>query len=140
MTAIGLAARDLFLPVVGAHQTLTVEALSQAKNLPVELLKRYGVTQDGRAVRIPYRQQDGTPARTRIRIALSGKSGSIWSKGERAPIVPYGIDHQLAAARKAGYLLIVEGKSDSWACWNHEFPAVGIPGASMAAAAIKLLG
>ena len=34
-------------------------------------------------------------------------------------------------ARKAGYLVLVEGESDCWTLWYQGFPALGIPGAEM---------
>ena len=66
----------------------------------------------------------------RIRTALVAKEGSRWSKGE-GTIVPYGLG-RLEEARKAGYLVLVEGESDCWTLWYHGFPALGLPGAEMA--------
>jgi putative DNA primase/helicase len=34
-------------------------------------------------------------------------------------------------ARKAGYLVLVEGESDCWTLWYHHFPALGLPGVEM---------
>ena len=31
----------------------------------------------------------------------------------------------------ANQIILVEGESDSWTLWFHEFPALGIPGAEM---------
>jgi hypothetical protein len=45
--------------------------------------------------------------------------------------VAYGLE-RLEAARKAGYLILVEGESDCWTLWYHQFPALGLPGADMA--------
>ena len=44
--------------------------------------------------------------------------------------VPYGLD-RLDQARGVGYVVLVEGESDSWTLWYHGFPALGIPGADM---------
>ena len=38
---------------------------------------------------------------------------------------------RLKDARKAGYLVLVEGESDCWTLWYQGFPALGIPGAEM---------
>ena len=82
-------------------------------------------------LQIPYHLPDGTLApRYRIRTALVAKEGSRWSKGE-GTIVPYGLG-RLEEARKAGYLVLVEGESDCWTLWYHGFPALGLPGAEMA--------
>ena len=82
-------------------------------------------------LQIPYHLPDGTLAsRYRIRTALVAKEGSHWSQGE-GTIVPYGLE-RLEEARKAGYLVLVEGESDCWTLWYQGFPALGLPGAEMA--------
>jgi hypothetical protein len=81
-------------------------------------------------VQIPYHLADGQPApRYRIRTALVAKEGSRWNSGE-GNIVPYGLE-RLKDARKAGYLVLVEGESDCWTLWYQGFPTLGIPGAEM---------
>ena len=46
-------------------------------------------------------------------------------------IVPYGL-WRLEEARKAGFLVLVEGESDSWTLWFHHLSCLGLPGADMA--------
>jgi predicted Zn-ribbon and HTH transcriptional regulator len=80
---------------------------------------------------IPYHLADGSPApRSRLRTALIAGVGSRWSKG-KGKLVPYGLE-RLSDARKAGYLVLVEGESDCWTLWYQGFPALGLPGAEMA--------
>ncbi len=87
-----------------------------------------GKTYQGKGVVIPYFTEDGKPyERTRLRTALIAKEGSRWNDGD-APLIPYGLNG-LEDARKARYLIIVEGESDVWTLWHHKFPALGIPGA-----------
>jgi hypothetical protein len=119
----------------GANRTknhaalVTVEALARDKFLPVEFLRSLGLKDTDRGVEIPYFFEDGaTAARRRIRTALRAGDGSYWETNARA-IVPYGLQ-RLAKARAAGFLVIVEGESDSLTLWHHGFPCVGIPGAS----------
>src|SRR2546430_6741151 len=109
---------------------ITVD-LAWDKRLPWQFLFQLGVMdQPGGGVQIPYHLPDGTPAaRHRIRTALVAREGSRWSKGE-GKIVPYGLE-RLEEARKAGYLVIVEGESDCWTLWYHRFPALGLPGAAL---------
>jgi hypothetical protein len=116
----------------GAHQkALTLLDLSLEKQLPWKFLFHLGVmdhTSGG--VQIPYHLADGQEApRYRIRTALVAKEGSRWNSGEGS-IVPYGLE-RLEDARKAGYLVLVEGESDCWTLWYQDFPALGIPGAEM---------
>lgn len=84
-----------------------------------------------REVIIPYRHRDGSHARARRRMKVSGTPKHCWagtkSDGE---IIAYGLD-QLEKAREAGYIILVEGETDCWALWLHEFPALGVPGASV---------
>ena len=142
--AMGLTITDLFpedtpapdgqaTPSVKTrHPTLTLVDLALEKQLPWKFLFSLGVMEHpSGGLQIPYHLSDGTLApRHRIRTALVAKEGSRWSKGE-GTIVPYGLS-RLAEARKAGYLVLVEGESDCWTLWYQGFPALGLPGAEMA--------
>ena len=114
------------------HSTLTLVDLAMEKQLPWKFLFSLGVMEHpSGGLQIPYHLPDGTQApRHRIRTALVAKEGSRWSKGE-GTIVPYGLD-RLEEARKAGFLVLVEGESDCWTLWYHGIPALGLPGAEMA--------
>ncbi len=48
---------------------------------------------------------------------------------KRGQASPYGLG-LLGEARKAGYVVLVEGESDCHTLWYYEIPALGIPGAS----------
>jgi hypothetical protein len=113
------------------HKALTLLDLALEKQLPWQFLFHLGVMEhDSGGVQIPYHLADGRPApRSRIRTALIAKEGSRWSAGE-GKIVPYGLE-RLEDARKASYLVLVEGESDCWTLWYQGFPALGLPGAEM---------
>jgi hypothetical protein len=139
VASIGLSMRDLFAKTHTQSRItsnrkrpiITVEELAQHKSLPAEFLARLGLENCGRGVLIPYHLADGSLApRKRVRSALSAKDGSYWMRA-KGPIVPYGLD-RLADARRQGFLIILEGESDCWTLWHHGFPALGLPGASMA--------
>jgi len=137
--AMGMALVDLFpstLPPSGSQakeaqrHPLSLLELARDKGLPWQYLFTLGITEDKGGLRIPYHLPDGTSAaRHRIRTALVAREGSRWSKG-KGEIVAYGLE-RLEAARKAGYLILVEGESDCWTLWYHQFPALGLPGADM---------
>ena len=137
--AIGIEMRDLFptrqlrgAEVKGrTRASITVEGLAELKAFSPEFLASLGLKNIPHGVQIPYRLPDGTPApRQRIRTALSAKKGSRWTMGAGV-IVPYGL-WRLEEARKAGFLVLVEGESDCWTLWFHNFPCLGLPGADMA--------
>ena len=115
----------------GHRPTLSTVDLAEEKWLPWQFLFHLGVMDHpGGGVQIPYHLPDGTLApRHRIRTALVAREGSRWSKGD-GKIVPYGLE-RLEEARKAGYLVLVEGESDCWTLWCHHFPALGLPGAAL---------
>src|SRR5579863_5008953 len=139
--AMGLTILDLFPDGIttaeraasnGACRTaLTLLDLALEKQLPWQFLFHLGMMDhDAGGVQIPYHLADGRPApRTRIRTALVAKEGSRWSSGE-GQLVPYGLE-RLEDARKAGYLVLVEGESDCWTLWYQGVPALGLPGAEM---------
>ena len=79
------------------------------------------------AVRIPYPDEDGQEVAVRFRTSLEGTEKFRWRSGGKP--LPYGL-RLLEEARKAGYVVLVEGESDCHALWCHEIPALGIPGAS----------
>ena len=138
--AMGITLAELFtnapsvsdsLPEQTQRNVLTLVDLALDKLLPWKYLLHLGVTEKrAGCLQIPYYLPDGTPApRHRLRTALVAKEGSHWSKGS-GEIVPYGLE-RLEEARKAGYLVIVEGESDCWTLWFHHFPALGLPGVEM---------
>ena len=56
-----------------------------------------------------------------------GTTSFRWRKGSEARL--YGL-HRLADARKAGFVVIVEGESDTHTLWHAGFPGLsGFPGA-----------
>lgn len=115
---------------------LTLEELAQAKKLPVDLLALLGCATErvnGRTcVRIPYLDEAGNEVAVRYRHAIAAgqeKDGRFsWQPGTRIEHL-YGAE-RLPAARKAGWVLVVEGESDCWTAWHYGLPAVGIPGKS----------
>ncbi len=116
------------LTVVSSQITLADYA--KAKALPVEFLSDLGLRdrkRDGKpAIAIPYLGNDGQVVAMRYRIAMFGDRFR-WRSGARPQL--YGL-WRLEDARKAGYVVIVEGESDCHAAWYHQIPAVGLPGAT----------
>ncbi len=128
--ALGLVLRDLF---EGARRdAISVEELAFAKRLPAELLLSLGVRplEDG-GLGIPYRGADGEVLCMRRRTAVVAKDGSSWIAGTTPTV--YGAD-RLAEAKTRGFVILVEGESDCWTLWHHGFPALGVPGATLAKA------
>jgi hypothetical protein len=79
------------------------------------------------AVRIPYPDDEGQEVAVRFRTSLGGTEKFRWRSGDKPR--PYGL-RLLVEARKAEYVVLVEGESDCQTLWFHEIPALGIPGAS----------
>src|SRR6266516_1488876 len=138
--AMGITVADLFPKAPSAsgaqpeqtqRNVLTLVDLASDKLLHWKYLLHLGDSeQRAGCLQIPYHLPDGTPApRHRLRTALVAKEGSHWSKGS-GEVVPYGLE-RLEEARKAGYLVLVEGEADCWTLWYHHFPALGLPGVEM---------
>jgi putative DNA primase/helicase len=115
-------------------QPCNLTAYAEAKGLPLEYLKKLGLSdrkyQGSPAVRIPYRDEKGEEVSVRFRIALEkseeGDERFKWRTGSKAML--YGL-WRLEQIRKAGWVVLVEGESDTQALWFHGIPALGIPGA-----------
>jgi len=111
---------------------LTLKQYATAKRLSVEFLKELGLADQkynsAPAVCIPYYGVDGrTLPVVRYRLALEGTKRFAWNKGGKTDL--YGLD-RLADARKEKWIVIVEGESDCHTLWQHNQPAVGLPGAA----------
>jgi hypothetical protein len=109
----------------------TLKEYAAAKKLPVEFLRGLSlkdVTYEGRpALRVPYPDVNGQEAAVRFRISLEGAQKFRWRSGDKPRLYGLGL---LEEARKAGYVILVEGESDCHTLWHHEVPAVGVPGAT----------
>jgi hypothetical protein len=108
---------------------LTLVQLAEAKKLPVDFLKKFGLS-DAKlrgtvAVRIPYLNGCGDVAGYRYRTALEGPNRFKWRQGDHAML--YALD-RLAEIRRRGWTLVVEGESDTWTGWFHDNPVIGAPG------------
>jgi hypothetical protein len=113
----------------------TLAAYAAEKQLPVPFLEGLGLADmwyiGKPAIRIAYRDIAGEEVTARFRTALHKTDGADerfkWRKGARLGL--YGL-WRLAAAREAGYAVLVEGESDCHTLWYHQEPALGVPGAN----------
>ncbi len=151
LTSLHLETRDLFAPQtargegaisIPADNTATLQQshgctvaqYADAKQLRLEFLRTLGLSDcwylSLPAVRIPYLAEDGTEAAVRFRRELTksatGDDRFAWKKGTKPCL--YGL-WRLPHARKAGYVVLVEGESDAQTLWLHDVPALGIAGA-----------
>jgi len=109
---------------------VSICSIARAKKLPTSLLRSFGVSDCAQGLAIPYRLMGGELApRQRIRMGLKARDGFRWDSGQ-GEIVPYGL-WKLNEARNKKFLLVVEGESDCWTLWHHDFPALGLPGSTM---------
>ena len=104
---------------------LTVARLAEAKGMPEEFLREWGLFERSGAVVIPYRDASGEIQAERIRTHVTAAKGSRWVKGH-VPIL-YGL-HRLDGDDT---LFLVEGESDTWTLALHKLPVLGVPGATL---------
>jgi hypothetical protein len=108
--------------------TIDLERLASLKGLPLQFLQSLGLHDlpDG-GVGIPYRDGSGRTVAVKKRIRAVAKDGSFWPEGQALTV--YG-EERLEEGREAAYRILVEGESDCWTLWHHQFPALGIPGSN----------
>ncbi len=120
----------------GGNGQSFLEKLAADKKLPTEYLEPV-VVDCGDYLIVRYYHEDGRIARPRLRHRDRGKRftcGTSWNvswrggKVEDLEIVPYGL--WVLPRLDADYCILGEGESDGWACFFHDFPYLGIPGAS----------
>jgi hypothetical protein len=109
----------------------TLKEYSEAKKLPEGFLRGLGLRDvtyfEKPAVRIPYPDEEGREVAVRFRVSLDGAEKFRWRSGDKPTLYGLGL---LEEARKAGFVVLVEGESDCHTLWFYEIPALGIPGAS----------
>jgi DNA-binding transcriptional ArsR family regulator len=109
----------------------TLEGYSEQKKLSEGFLRGLGLRdvtyKEKPAVRIPYPDKEGQEVAVRFRTSLDGTEKFRWRSGDKPR--PYGLG-LLVEARKADYVILVEGESDCHTLWFYEIPALGIPGVS----------
>lgn len=142
IAALGLEWSDLFAEGGGGSYTsskttstgqpATLENYADYVGLPIEFLKGLGLREYRHlgepAVSMPYLDETGEDVLlTRSRVSLTGKPKVKTRKGDKHRL--YGL-WRLDEARKAGYVFLVEGESDTQTAWYHGEPAAGIPGAN----------
>jgi len=143
----GNAARELAgrLGLNGdGRQILTLEELADAKGLPVQFLKKYGLVQLEDGILIQFFNPDGILAsrhQKRIRLVdesyvnKNGKERKLrrfyWT-GEKGSggIIPYGLETLVPARSKR--LFVVEGPTDRLTGLYHQLDVLALPGASTA--------
>ncbi len=123
--------RDQDARLESVPQGCTREQVGEAKGVPADFLVRCGWTtipeyMGAPAVRIPYHDEAGEERAVRYRAALTGDGRFRWKKNARPML--YGLGH-LVEARHHGYVILVEGETDTVTLWYQGFPAVGVPGA-----------
>jgi hypothetical protein len=103
-----------------------MEKRLDAEWLKTECRMAAGKDQSGAYVRIPYLDEHREAAATRKRYAKGSKKRFAWNKGDSPTL--YGL-WRLEQIRENGYVILVEGESDSQTLWTLGFPALGVPGA-----------
>src|ERR671911_235413 len=109
----------------------TLKEYSERKKLPEGFLRGLGLRDvtyfEKPAVRIPYPDEEGWEVAVRFRVSVDGAEKFRWRSGDKPTLYGLGL---LAEARKAGFVVLVEGESDCHTLWFCEIPALGIPGAN----------
>ena len=113
---------------------LTLAQYAMAKGLPAHFLRALGAREiylgGIPAVAFSYKDAEGHETAVRFRVAINGTGNRfVWRKGSKP--IPYGL-WQLPRwmRKKAKYVFLPEGESDSQTLWHHRIPALGLPGAT----------
>lgn len=115
------------------RRSFSLKQYAFSKHLPEDWLRNFCHISDDREkdgtvyMKIPYLKEDGTLSTFRKRFA---NKEFRWRYGSAGKIVLYG-EWQLPQIRKAGYVCLVEGESDSQSMWQMGISCLGVPGASM---------
>lgn len=106
-----------------------VEDFAAEKKLPVEYLKRIGLTNGYNCVKIPYYDENHIETAVRCRYdpkVKTNKGRFSWEKNSEIGL--YGLNGLEDCEDE--FIVLVEGESDAMTLWFHGVPAVGVPGAN----------
>lgn len=112
-----------------AAATYTVKEYALEKRLPIDFLAELGI-RDGykeRCIEIPYMDEEGKRTALRKRFPPNADKRFTWGKGSQVGL--YGL-WRIKEIREAGYVILVEGESDTQTLWYAGKAALGMPGAS----------
>jgi hypothetical protein len=104
------------------------ENLSERKKISLEILDAFKVINREGTVEFNYFNTLGQQGKTRLRTALKGADGSMWSPDDHRPIVEYANACLLKENKEKNFTFIVEGESDCWVLNHHSYVGIGIPG------------
>lgn len=115
----------------------TLAMYAAEKHLPLEFLQSLGLSEgknkiDGGFVVIPYKDEQGTERNYRRRFGVKkGQKGKRfdWKAGAKNNLILYGLE-AWADIKEKGYVILIEGESDTQTLRFLGFPALGVPGAS----------
>ncbi len=110
-------------------RTYTLKEYALEKRLPADFLTGLGVRDGyrGRCVEIPYLDESGKRTALRKRWPPNAEKRFTWGKGSRIGF--YGL-WRMEEIRSAGYVILVEGESDTQTLWYAGKAALGVPGAN----------
>lgn len=116
-------------PTQSGRKAYTIDDYAKDKRLPVDFLQELGIKNGKTGIQIPYMDESGKVVSTRQRYGDTGHGPRFtWSRGSKVHL--YGL-WKLPQIREQGYCIIVEGESDCHTLWWHQYPALGVPGASI---------
>lgn len=113
-------------------QSFTLSEYAFSKHLPEDFLKDVCRASTGRDrdevhwLKLPYYNEEGEAPVFRKRY---GNKEFRWSYGSSGKLILYG-EWRLPEIRKKGYVILVEGESDTQTLWYLKMAALGVPGAS----------
>ena len=131
----GLGTAKKAVSKAAASGGYSVAEYAMEKRLPVEWLKEHcqmspGKDKSGPYLKIPYMGTDGQERTFRKRYPKGASKRFAWKYGAGDQLCMYGM-WRMESIRENGFVILVEGESDSQTLWNMGFPALGIPGANM---------
>ncbi len=112
-----------------------VEIYAEEKKLPADWLAKTFSLSAGKErsgqhyVKIPYFNEDCQPVVFRKRYPKDASMRFKWSQGSAGKLMLYGL-WSLKTVHERGYVILVEGESDTHTLWYLGLPALGVPGAS----------
>lgn len=112
-------------------EILTVEQFKQSFNFSDDDITKFDIKDNkkGKGIVVPYIDSDGQHKGSKYRQHLDLQPKYTSTKGFSPKTILYGANF-LEEIHKKGYVLLVEGETDTIAAWKRDIPALGISGSS----------
>ena len=113
----------LGFPYIEHDYRYTIKDYAEEKNLNIDSLKHWGITNNEVGLEIPYFDENNHYIAKRFRHPPNHTPRFSWEKGSKTTLYGIWVLNNLSD----NYVVLVEGESDCHCAWSNDIYALGVP-------------